>query len=323
MPPQAHRSMTSLEWGLLIALSVLWGGSFFLVGIAVHELPPFSLVTLRVGIAALALNLAVAISGQRMPSDLRSWSAFAGMGLLNNAVPFSLLVWGQTQIASGVASILNATTPVFTVIVAHLLTRDERMSAGRLVGVVAGFAGVIVMIGPTVLVGFGTHLLAEFACIGAAVFYACAGVYGRRFKAMGLSPLVTATAQVSASTLMLIPLALIVDQPWALPAPSLVTLGAVLGLGLLATATGYNIYFRLLASAGATNLLLVTFLIPITAIVLGASLLGERIETRHLAGMALIGAGLAAIDGRLARAASAWRRSTRQTTKDGTNVAKH
>lgn len=299
--PRLQRSMSPLEWSMLIALSVLWGGSFFFVGVAVRALPPFTLVAARVALAALVLHVVVVATGQRMPADRRIWAAFFGMGLINNLVPFCLLVWSQTHIASGLASILNATTPVFTVIVAHFLTSDEKLSGNRLVGVAAGFAGVVLMIGPAALDGFGTSVLAQLAALGAACSYAFAGIFGRRFRRLGVAPLVTATGQVTASTIMLLPIALLVDQPWTLPAPGPDVLAAVAGLAVLSTALGYILYFRILATAGATNLLLVTFLIPVSAILLGVTVLGERLEARQLMGMGAIAIGLAAIDGRLVR----------------------
>lgn len=301
-----HRSMSLLEWTLLIALSILWGGSFFFIGVAVRALPPFTLVTARVALAALVLHVVVLATGQRMPADRRVWAAFLGMGLLNNLAPFSLLVWSQTHIASGLASILNATTPIFTVIVAHFLTRDEKMTGGRLVGVAAGFAGVVLMIGPAALDGFGTSVLAQLAALVAACSYAFAGIYGRRFRRMGVPPLVTATGQVTASTIMLLPIALLVDQPWTLPPPGPDVLAAMAALALLSTALGYILYFRILATAGATNLLLVTFLIPVSAILLGVTFLGERLDARHVMGMGAIAIGLAAIDGRPGRLVATW-----------------
>jgi drug/metabolite transporter (DMT)-like permease len=296
-------AMTAREWAMLIALSVLWGGSFFFNGVAVRELPPLTIVLARVGIAALALWLVLAALRIQVPRVPGLAAAFLGMGLLNNAVPFTLFVWGQGHIASGLAAILNATTPLFTVLVAHVLTRDERLTAGKAAGVIVGFAGVVVMLGPDLLAGLGTGLWAQLACLAAALSYAFAGVYGRRFRRMGVPPLATAAGQVTASTLVMIPLVLVVEQPWTLPSPGAGTWGALLGIGLLSTALAYVLYFRLLAAAGATNLLLVTFLIPVSAILLGTLVLGERLAPRHLAGMALIGAGLALMDGRLARRA--------------------
>jgi drug/metabolite transporter (DMT)-like permease len=294
--------MTASEWTLLLVLSLLWGGSFFLTGVALTALPPLTVVLLRVGLAALILGLAARLAGARLPRQAGIWRAFLGMGILNNVVPFCLIVWSQTHIASGLAAILNAATPLFAVIVAHRLTADERMTGNRLVGVLIGFAGVAVMVGPSVL-GGGGEWPAELASLGAALTYAFAGVYGRRFGRMGVPPLVTAAGQVAASTLVLLPVVLVVDRPWTLPAPGPVVWAAVLGAAALSTALAFVIYFRLLATAGAANVLLVTLLVPVSAILLGALVLGERLEPRHYGGMAVIALALAAVDGRLLRLA--------------------
>lgn len=284
---------------MLVALSILWGGSFFFVGIAVKELPPITIVTLRVTIAAIALLTVCRVLGYSLPRKPEVLRAFLIMGLLNNIIPFSLIVWGQTHIASGVASILNATTPLFTVLVAHMLTTDEKLSANKLAGVIIGFVGVATMIGPAALTGERSSLWGQLAILGAAISYAFAGIFGRRFKAMGVPPLVTATGQISASSLVLIPVALLIDRPWTLAMPSGETRAALFGIALLSTALAYLIFFRILSSAGATNLALVTFLIPVSAIVLGSLVLGEQLALKHLIGMAMIAAGLIAIDGRL------------------------
>ncbi|WP_216329993.1 DMT family transporter [Rhizobium sp. X9] len=294
-----QKQMDAGEWGMLVALSLLWGGSFFFIGIAVKELPPVTIVTLRVSMAALALLIVCRIMGLHLPRQWAVWRAFFGMGLLNNIIPFCLIVWGQTHIASGLASILNATTPLFTVIVAHFLTADEKMTGNKLAGVLIGFVGVATMIGPAAFGGAVSSLWGQIAILGAAISYSFAGIFGRRFKAMGVPPLMTATGQISSSTLMLIPAALLIDKPWTLAMPSLGTWGALIGIALLSTALAYLIFFRILATAGATNLALVTFLIPVSAILLGSLILGEQLEIKHFAGMAMIAAGLAAIDGRL------------------------
>ncbi|MBT3309870.1 MAG: EamA family transporter [Gammaproteobacteria bacterium] len=291
--------MSPLEWGLLVALSILWGGSFFFNGVAIRELPTLTVVAGRVILGAVTLLVVMRVMGLRMPSGRPVWLAFFSMGFLNNVLPFSLIVWGQIHIASGIASILNATTPLFTVIVAHLLTSDEKISKSSLLGIGFGFAGVVMMIGGDAFRGWGVDILAPVAILGAALSYAFAGVFGRRFKAMGVSPMATATGQITASSVMLVPLVMMVDQPWTLPLPSLPVWGALVGLALLSTALAYIIYFRILESAGATNLLLVTFLIPVSAIVLGIGFLGEILLPKQLLGMLLIGMGLVAIDGRI------------------------
>lgn len=293
-----NRRMNRSEWLALVLLSVLWAGSFFFSGVQLKALPPFTIVFLRVCLAAIILNVLVRALGKKMPAGLSAWRAFFGMGMLNNAVPFCLVVWGQSHIASGLAAILNATTPISTVIVAHLLTDDEKMTGNRLLGVAIGFLGVVVLIGPDSLHGLGTHVLAQIAVLAAAVSYAFAGVFGRRFRRMGIEPILTATGQVTASAIILLPIALSVDAPWTLAMPPLPVWEAAAGSAVLSTALGYILYFRILATAGATNLLLVTFLIPLSAIVMGSYGVGEHLEARQFAGLAFIGAGLAAIDGR-------------------------
>ncbi|MET4103224.1 drug/metabolite transporter (DMT)-like permease [Roseovarius sp. MBR-78] len=288
---------------MLLALATVWGGSFFFNAIAVQELPVFTVVVSRVALAAIILLMIMRLRGERLPRDRRVWVAFLGMGFLNNVIPFSLIVWGQQHIASGIASILNASTPLFTVVFAHILTSDERMTRGKFTGVLVGFAGVAVMIGMDALRELGTGIVAQLLCLGGAISYAFAGIYGRRFRTMGISPMSTATGQVVASSMILLPIMMLVDQPWTLPVPSLTAIGALIGVAVISTALAYVLYFRILATAGATNLLLVTFLIPVSAILLGTLFLGESLFARHFVGMALIGIGLAAIDGRLWRAA--------------------
>lgn len=296
------RTLDLKNWILLVLLSALWGGSFFFVEVALADLPPLTLVTLRVGIAAIALWAFVFAVGGRLPRRPGIWAAFVGMALLNNTIPFSLIAWGQTEISSGLASILNATTPLFTVLVAGALLADERVTRPKVLGVLAGFAGVVVMIGPDAIGGIGTALLAQLAILAAALSYAFAGVFGRRFQKLGIDPVMTAAGQVTAATVLLAPLAVFAEQPFALGNPSLETWAAVLGLAIVSTAVAYILYFRILASSGATNLLLVTFLIPVSAVLLGIGILGETLLTRHIIGMALIAVGLSAIDARL------WRR---------------
>lgn len=295
-PPPA---MTARVWFMLIALSVLWGGSFFFVGVLVRELPPLSIVAARVALAAAALLPLLWLLGQRIPHRPGLWSAFLVMGLLNNVVPFTLFAWAQGQIPSGLAAILNASTPISTALVAHAFTTDERLTPGRVLGVLLGFAGVVVMLGPDLLAGLGEHLVAQLVCLAATLSYACAGVFGRRFRQLGVAPPVTAGYQLLASSLVLVPLALLVDRPWTLPMPSPEALAALAGLALLSTALAYVLFFRVMAAAGS-NANLVTLLVPVSAILLGVVVLGEALQPRHFAGLLVIALGLAAIDGRLA-----------------------
>jgi drug/metabolite transporter (DMT)-like permease len=235
-----------------------------------------------------------------------AWGSIFVFALINNVFPFSLLFWGQTQIPSGLASILNATAPLFTVVVAHFATADDKLTVGRAVGLIVGFAGVVVMLGPD-LGALDKNVLAQLACLAAAFCYAASSVYGRRFR--GIPPASLACAQMAVSTLIFIPIVVAFERPWAMPMPSVQALLALLGVGLISTAAAYLIYFRVLARAGATNLMLVTFLIPVSAILLGTLFLGEALEPRHFLGMGGIALGLMAIDGRPARLVSrAWAR---------------
>jgi drug/metabolite transporter (DMT)-like permease len=294
-----QKTMAASDWALLAVLSIVWGGSFLFVGVAVRELPPLTIVAVRVVTAALALLLVLRLLNVELPRTRQAWAAFLGMSILNNVIPFTLIVWGQSHIASGLASILNATTPLFTVIVAHYLTTDERLTGQRFAGVIVGFVGVAVMIGAAAFASLDASILAQLAILGAALSYGFSGVFGRRFKTMGIPPLATAAGQVTVSSAILLPTALIVDHPWTLPVPSTGAILSLAALGLVSTAFAYLIFFRLLARAGATNVGLVTFLIPASAILLGVLVLGETLAARHMAGMALIGAGLILIDGRL------------------------
>ncbi|MCP4472665.1 MAG: DMT family transporter [Gammaproteobacteria bacterium] len=294
-----NQSMGFYEWVMLITLSILWGGSFFFIEVVVTELPPLTIVLSRVGLAAVALWIFAASTGLRPPTNAGIWLAFLVMGMINNVIPFSLLVWGQTHMASSLASILNATTPLFTVVVAGVFLTDERLTVAKLTGVAFGLAGVILMIGPEALGGFSHNVLAQLAVLGTAVSYAFASVYGRRFETMGLHPVILAAGQVTASSLILLPVVFYFDQPQHLALPTVSAIAAILALGIFSTALAYVLYFRILATAGATNLMLVTFLVPVSAILLGSLVLGEVLQPVHLAGMALISGGLIAIDGRL------------------------
>lgn len=290
------QTMGLSEWILLVVLSVLWGGSFFFIKIVLKDLQPLTVVLSRVSLAAIALTTFVFLKGKRMPISPSLWGEFLVMGILNNLLPFSLIVWGETHIDSGLAAILNATTPVFTVVLAHFLTQDERLTPNRIVGILLGLCGVVVLVGLEALHRIGMNSLGQVAILGAACSYGCAGIYGRRFKRF--SPEVAAAGMLTGTAIMMLPLVLILEHPWTL-SPSAATWEAVLGLSLLSTAIAYLIYFHLLAVAGATNLLLVTFLIPVSALGLGVFILGEQLQWTEFFGMVLIFAGLAAIDGRL------------------------
>lgn len=295
----AAPSMGAREWLMLVTLAIVWGGSFFFYKITLNGgLPPFLVVLARVGLAAMVLNIWLFVRGESLPRSPFVWRDFIVMGIINNVIPFSLIVFGEQRISGGLASILNATTPVFTIIVAHFLTKTERLSGLKLLGIVCGFSGVVIIVGPEAMSSsYGRDIFGEIACLVAAISYAFAGVFGRRFSHM--KPMTIATGQITASSMILIPIVLIFEHPWSLPIPAIHVWEAVAGLALLSTVVAYILYFRILSRAGATNLLLVTFLMPVSAILLGWGFLGEGITLHSVVGMAVIGLGLAAIDGRL------------------------
>jgi len=294
--------MTATEWIMLLALSIVWGGSFFFFKILVAELPVLTIVMVRVTAAAILLVGIVYLSGQRMPRSRQTWIAFGMMGIFNNVLPFSLIIWGKTHIQSGLAAILNATSPLFSVVLAHLWTREERLTPNRVSGVLIGLVGVVVLMGTKALAGLNLTSLAQLAVIVAAISYAWSAIYARRFRAFGIPPLPMAAGQTVIAAVLATPLALLIDRPWAFShTPSLSAWGALAGLIVLSTVLAYIVYFRILASAGATNALLVTFLSPVSALVLGALILKERLVLNDVLGMLLIFAGLAVMDGRLFR----------------------
>lgn len=295
--PTIHR-MSTADWSILGLLSVLWGGSFFFLALALEDLPPFTIVVARVGCASVLLYSYMRFTGERLPQGREVWISFFVVAFFANALPFVMFAYGQQRISSGLASILNATTPLWGVLVAHFFTIDERATPGKIAGVALGIAGVVVMTGSDALKGLGGNVLGQAACVVATLGYAIAGVYSRRFKAKGITPLAVSTGQLAAAALLVLPFSLAFEQPWALPMPPAAAIGGMVGLVVLSTTFAYVLYFRLIETAGTTNTLLVTFLIPITAILLSVFALGETLMAKHLLGMALIASGLAAIDGR-------------------------
>jgi len=300
--PMIRTQMDKGDWAILATLAVIWGGAFLFIGVAVRHVPPLTYVALRLTVAAGAMWIYLKLKREPLGLPRQVWGSILLLALLNNALPFTLFGWSQTHIASGLAAILNATTPIWGVIVAHFLTRDERMSPRKILGVLLGFGGVATMIGPTLLTNLGTGALAQLACITASLSYALAAVWARRFKRQGLSPMSVTTGQLTAGAVMMLPLALFVDEPWTRPLPPLAAWGAIVALALMCTAFGYVLYFRLIDSAGATNALLVTLLVPPVAILLGSLFLAETLAPQDFIGLGLIAIGLAAIDGRLLNA---------------------
>lgn len=292
-----NSAISTRDWLLILLLGAIWGGSFFFASIAVREIPPLALVLFRVAIAASALWLYVLAARISLRPALPFILPFFVLSLLNNIVPFTLMFTGQTAIGAGLASVLNATTPFWTMLLAQLLLTDEKLTLRRIVGVVFGIAGTAVMVGPGLLANLGGPVWAKFALIGTALSYACAGIFARRFRPV--PPELVATGQLTASTIIMIPVVLLLYEPASLLSASPSVWAAVLALALVATAFAYILFFRILASAGASNTSLVTLIVPASAILLGTAFLGERLEAFEMAGMALIGLGLLVVDGRI------------------------
>lgn len=287
------------DWSLLGLLSVLWGGSFFFNGVVLRELPPLTLVLLRVALASIILLPLLWAYGIRFPKGFSGWKPFFAIGLFNNVLPFSLIVAGQTYVPSGLASILNATTPLFTVVV-MAASGEEKLQARRIAGVIVGLIGVVILRGwhfdgAGFWSGQGIGIL---LCLAGAFSYGLSALVARRLLSNS-PPLGTATFQLLASTVMMIVVAGFVERPWQLPMPGAATWLAVIGLAALSTALAYIVFFQILRRSGATNVMLVTLLIPVTAIVLGYLVLGEQISAREIVGALVIGSALLLIDGRV------------------------
>lgn len=281
------------DWVLLGVLAVLWGGSFFFVELALAGLPPLAVVWCRVAGGALVLGIMLRLWGVALPAGWAQWRAVAVMGVLNNALPFTFFALAQGRLGGGVAAILNAMTPMLTVVALFLFV-GERPGVGRVLGVAAGLCGVAVMMGGAVE-GEGW---AKLLCLCAAGCYALASVWGRRLWRMGVAPMAAAFGQCLSAAVVLLPVVVML-RVWEGVTAGPVEWGAVAGLAVLSTAVAYAVFFRLFSTVGAVNVQLVTFLIPVVAVGLGVVVLGERLEARHLVGTALIGLGLVAIDGRL------------------------
>ncbi len=293
---EAPKTMDGQDWGMLILLSVLWGGAYFFAGVAVKELPPLTVVLARVSLAAIALLPLFWYIGYSLPKTFSGWLPFFGMGLLNNVLPFGFIFAGQTQITVGLSSIINAMTPLFTVVVMASF-QEERLTAYRVIGVLLGVVGVAVLRGFDGPVD-ASQTLGIVLCLAAALSYGFAALWGRRFLA-GVPPVMSATCQLICSTLIMAVVVSMVDRPWTLSAPSQGTMLSLLALAVFGTALAYIVFFKILIRAGASNVMLVTLLIPVTALFLGNVFLGEPIQLKEIAGAIIIGAGLMFIDGRI------------------------
>jgi drug/metabolite transporter (DMT)-like permease len=293
----APLKLGTAEWGLIALQSMLWGSSYFFIAVAQPELPALTIAALRTVPACTALLLIVLSLGYRLPATLVEWRLFIAFSAFNTVLPFLLIVWGQARATGGMAAILNATAPLFGIFLAHLLTHDEKLSWNKVAGILVGIAGVGVLVGYDVVAGASADLMARLALIAAPFCYVCANIYARR-RLGRYPPFVIAVMQMVGAMFVAIPLAVAIDQPWTLPAPSLEVLGAIVGMGVLGSALASLCHFTVLQRAGATNASLVTLIMPLTPILLGGIFLGERLSATDIAGALIIAAALIIIDGR-------------------------
>jgi drug/metabolite transporter (DMT)-like permease len=295
---QGPPALDGRSWALLLTLAVLWSISFIFMKVAAAEIPIATLVLVRVGLAALVLHAVVRVNGLRFPRRPALLMRYGLMGLFNNVLPGALIVFATLRIGAGAASILNATVPIFALLIAHVSTTDEKITPAKLLGIALGIAGVVAMTGPQALSGLTGNLLAVAAMLLATFFYGLSATIGRSFS--GINPIMSATCQLTAATVVLAPVALMVDRPWTLAMPSGAALFCAIGLALASTALAYVLFFRLIERAGSTNSSLVTLLIPVSGVFLAWAILSEPLTWDKAAGIALIALGLIVIDGRLA-----------------------
>lgn len=293
----ASPSIDRASWVMLLCLSLLWSASFLFIKIGAGSIPILTLVLIRVGVAAAVLQVAIALLGTQRPKGAPILLRYALMGLFNNLLPGALIVYATVRIGAGAASILNATTPIFTLVIAHFATLDEKMTVPKLVGITLGFLGVVAMSAPGVAADVGSEQVAIVAMLAATFCYGLAALIGRSFN--GIPPLVSAAYQLTAATLILAPVVLVVEPPWTLTPPSAQALAAALALALLSTALAYVLFFAVITRSGATNVMLVTLLIPVSGVFLAWLFLEEVFDLAEAVGMALIGLGLVVIDGRM------------------------
>ena len=294
-PPIRH-AMSGRDWSMLLLLGAMWGGSYFFGRVAVMEIHPLTLVFLRVAIAGLALHLYLAATGQLTREAFGLSSGIYAIALLNNIFPFTLTFVGQTELGAGAAAIINATTPFWTMILANLLTADEKLTGRKVVGIILGVSGAAIMIGPGVILNAGAPLWAKLALVGTALSYACGAIYARRLR--HIPPQTLVTGQLTASTVVMLPVILLWTGSGGMFDASATVWAAVVALAVVSTSFGFILYFSLIRTAGATNASLVTLIVPVSAILLGALFLGERLEPFEFIGMGLIALGLLIVDGR-------------------------
>lgn len=284
------------ELGLLVLLSFLWGGSFTLIKVAVETVPPATIVTGRLAIGATLLMLLVMARGIAIPRTPVLWGAFLVQGVLQSALPFTLISWGEKHIDSGLAGLLNSTPPLFAFLITFFILREGGAAMRKFLGVATGFAGAAVILGPEILAGSGNSVLGQLAITGASLSYAVAAIYARRFS--GQPALLTAACSMTMAAILILPVSLYVDHPWTL-APSSEAIWSVVVLGVFSTALAMIIYFRLVKTLGTLGVTSGSYLRAGFSVLLGIMLLDEALSLSLAIGLVLIFLGVAIVTGRI------------------------
>ncbi|PQZ49395.1 EamA family transporter [Ochrobactrum sp. MYb15] len=288
----SHKTNIVVELGLLLLLAALWGASYSFIKIGVTTIPPITLIAARTLIAGLILIVIIRLRGLRLPTDVLTWKYFLVQACLNSVVPFTAIAWAEQTTEAGLAAILNSTTPIFTFLITLLITRHEAVTSRRLFGVAAGLAGTCLIIGVQALTGLGNELWAQLAIIAATICYAGAAIFGRNFKS--LDPMLPAAGSLISGAIILIPLSLIIDQPWTLT-PSANSVFALLGLAVFSTAAAFTIYFRLIHTLGSVGTTAQAYLRVPIGVGIGAIFLGERLTSTAWLGLAFVIIGVIAM----------------------------
>jgi drug/metabolite transporter (DMT)-like permease len=303
-------NLNILFW--LIVMALLWGPSFLFMKVAVEEIPPVTMIAVRLSLAAIVLYAVLRSQGRTLPKWGPIWKDFTIMGLFSNALPFVLLSWGEQFIDSALAAILIGTTPIFTVILAHLFTADDHLTPAKIVGLTLGFGGLVVLVSPALMAGVEATTWGLLAAVLAAASYGAGIVYGQQ-RLRGLPPLVGPTAQVMTAALLLLPLSFLIERPYAIPVPSWTTLGSLLGLALLGTALAYIVYYRTMERTSATVLSTVTYIVPVVATILGVVVLKEQLDWNAYLGFGMILLGVMVVNGVIQL--TGWRQLTGATSR--------
>lgn len=289
----ATRSDLKVEFALLALLALLWGSSYLFLKVAVAEIPPITLIAMRVAGAAAFLLVVMHMRNERLPRDAGTWRMLYLQAIFNGIGSWTVLAWGQQYVDASLASVLNSTSPIFVFLFTALVTRHEPLGGRRLFGALVGFAGVVLIVGLDALRGLGTQVAGQLACLLGAALYACAAIYGKRFS--HIPPVATATGTMICATATLVPLAFVVERPWAMH-PSTVALAAMAVLSVLCTGVALLLYFRLVRTIGSMGVASQSYLRAGVGVILGVVLLGETIALPAAIGIAAAIIGVALIN---------------------------